>query len=131
MKIIIYILGLLSFLMASTSAKAVVAERTESPPEAWVMSIEICKDLPTQIQDEMDRGIVFMPWIQQQSQSCKWFGVGINDIFGIHQENELAVWKTYQECMDSPINVPEGFTLKTKYCQSIIEYNPDKPRRRN
>ena len=73
MKIIIYILGLLSFLMASTSAKAVVVERTESPPEAWVMSIEICKDLPPQIQDALDRGIVFMPWIQQQSQSCKWF----------------------------------------------------------
>ena len=128
MKTIIYIIGLLGFLMAPISAKAIEEDRGEFQPAVWVMSIEICKDFPPQLQDAIKRGIVFKHWLTQQ---CRWFGVGINDLMGVHQENELAIWPSYQECMDYDIDIREGFTLRKKFCQPIEVYNPDKPRRRN
>jgi len=131
MKTIIYILGLLSFLIAPISAKAVQDPRNAPDVEVWVMSIQICKDLPPQVQDAINRGIVFMPWMQLQSQSCKWFGVGTTNLMSPQDESELAAWPTYQDCVDAPINIPEGFTLKKRHCQPIVEYNPDIPRRRN
>ena len=127
MKTIIFTLGLLSFLIAPISAKAIEDIRGEPQPEVWIMSIEICRDLPPGLQDAIDRGIVFQPWVK--ATQCKWFAVGASDF--IQDNNELKIWLTYQDCMDSPISVPKGFTLETKYCQSIIEYDPDKPRRRD
>ena len=129
MKTIIFTLGLLSFLIAPLSAKAIEDLRVTPQSEVWVMSIEICRDLPPGLQDAIDRGIVFQPWVK--ATQCNWFGVGINDLMGVHQENELAVWQTYQKCMDSPINLPEGFTLRKQFCQSIKEYDPDNHRRRD
>ena len=127
MKIIIFTLGLLSFLIAPISAKAIEDIRGEPPPEVWIMSIEICRDLPPGLQDAIDRGIVFQPWVK--ATQCKWFAVGASDI--IQDNNELKIWPTYQDCMDSPISVAEGFTLRKQFCQSIKEYDPDNHRRRD
>ena len=129
MKTIIFIIGLLSFLVVPISTKAVENLRVTPQSEVWVMSIEVCKDFPPGLQDAIDRGIVFQPWVK--ATQCNWFGVGINDLMGVHQENELAIWPSYQECMDYDIDIREGFTLRKKFCQPIEVYNPDKPRRRN
>ena len=112
MKTVIFIIGLLVFLVAPISVKAIEDLRTEPDPEVWVMSVEICKDLPPEVKDAVDRGVVFL------SVQCKWFGVGTNNLI---QEDDLAAWPTYQDCMDSPIEIPDGFTLQRKYCQSIKE----------
>ena len=126
MKTIIFTLGLLSFLIAPISAKAIEDIRGEPQPEVWIMSIEICRDLPPGLQDAIDRGIIYQHWLIQQ---CKWFAVGASDI--IQDNNELKIWPTYQDCMDSNINVAEGFTLRKQFCQSIKEYDPDNQRRRD
>ena len=128
MKTIIFTIGLLSFLIAPTSAKAVQDLRMQPQSEVWVMSIEVCKDFPPGLQDAIDRGIVFQPWVK--ATQCRWFGVG-TQTFMEEFNNELGTWQTYQDCMDSDISAPEGFTLKTKFCQPIVEYDPDMPRRRN
>jgi|AP59_1055472.scaffolds.fasta_scaffold564081_1 hypothetical protein len=112
MKTVIFIFGLLSFLMVPISVPALEDLRTEPEPKVWVMSVEICKDLPPEVKDAVDRGVVFL------SVQCKWFGIGTNSLM---QENELAIWPTYQDCMDSPVSVPEGFILRNRFCQSIKE----------
>jgi hypothetical protein len=112
MKQVIFILGLLSFAIAPIPIKAIEEFRIEPQSEVWVMSVEICKDLPPEVKDAVDRGVVFL------SVQCKWFGVGTHNLI---QEDDLAAWPTYQDCMDSPIEIPDGFTLNKKFCQSIKE----------
>ena len=119
MKTIIFTLGLLSFLIAPISAKAIEDIRGEPQPEVWIMSIEICRDLPPGLQDAIDRGIVFQPWVK--ATQCKWFAVGTSDFN--QNNNELKIWLTYQDCMDSPISVPKGFILRKQFCQLAKEYN--------
>ena len=128
MKTIIFIITLLSFLIVPISTKAVENLRVTPQSEVWVMSIEVCKDFPPELQDAIDRGIVFQPWVRA-TQQCRWFGVGIDSL--IQDNNELSTWPTWQDCMDSYIDVAEGFTLRKRFCQPIVEYSPDIPRRRN
>ena len=128
MKTIIFIIGLLSFLVVPISTKAVEDLRANPQSEVWIMSIEICKDFPPELQGAIDRGIVFQPWAAA-IQQCRWFGVGTDSL--IQDNNELSIWPTYQDCMDASIFVAEGFILRKKFCQSIEEYNPDMPPRRN
>ena len=118
MKTIIFIIGLLSFLIVPISTKAVENLRVNPQPEVWIMSIEICKDFPPELQGAIDRGVVFQPWVRARQQ-CKWFAVGASDI--IQDNNELKIWPTYQDCMDSNIDVAEGFTLRKKFCQLLRE----------
>ena len=118
MKTIIFIITLLSFLIAPISAKAIEDLRVTPQSEVWVMSIEICKDFPPELQGAIDRGIVFQPWVRARQQ-CKWFAVGASDF--IQDNNELKIWPTYQDCMDSPISVAEGFTLRKQFCQLAKE----------
>ena len=117
MKITIFIIGLLSFLIAPISTNAREDLRAEPEPEAWVMSIEVCKDLPPEVQDAVKRGIVFKPWIVM-SQQCRWFAIGNYDLMN-DRENELQIWPSYQDCMDYNVEIKEGFTLKTRQCQSV------------
>lgn len=112
MKQVIVIFGLLSSLILPTSTQAIEDLRLEPDPEVWVMSVEICKDFPPEVQDAVDRGVIFL------GVQCKWFGVGTHSLI---QEDDLAAWPTYQDCMDSPIEIPDGFTLNQKFCQSVKE----------
>ena len=117
MKQAIFIFGLLSSLILPTSTQAIGDLRVVPDPDAWVMSIEVCRDIPPEVQDVIDRGIVFQPWLMM-SPPCKWFGVGTQSFI---PDNGLAIWSTYQDCMDAPISIPEGYTLKEKNCQIIEE----------
>ena len=115
MKTIIFIAGLLSFLIAPIATKAIEAVRGEPRPGVWIMSIEVCKDFPPEVQDAVKRGIVFL------TQQCKWFAIGTDNLMGVY-ENELSIWPTYQECMDADIvDVQEGFTVRKRFCQSMKE----------
>ena len=114
MKTIIFIAGLLSFLIAPIATKAIGDVRGEPRPEVWVMSIEVCKDFPPEVQDAVKRGFVHL------TQQCKWFAIEtVNHMDAQENENDLSFWETYQDCMDSPISVPEGFTIRKKFCQSM------------
>jgi len=114
MKTIIFIAGLLSFLIAPIATKAIEAVRGEPRPGVWVMSIEVCKDFPPEVQDAVKRGFVRL------TQQCKWFAMETNNFMGV-QENELSIWTTFQKCMDADIDVQEGFTIRKKSCQLIKE----------
>jgi hypothetical protein len=119
MKQVIFIFGLLSSLILPTSTQAIEDLRAAPDSDAWVMSIEVCRDMPPEVQDAIDRGIVFQPWLMM-SPSCKWFGVGTQSLIS---NNELAIWSTYQDCVDAPISIPEGYTLRKKHCQVINQLN--------
>ena len=112
MKTIIFTLGLLSFLIAPIATKAIEDVRGEPRPEVWIMSIEVCKDFPPEVQDAIKRGFVFL------RQQCKWFERGTYNLMGV-QENELSIWQTFKKCMDADIDVQEGFTIRKKFCQSM------------
>lgn len=117
MKQVVFIFGLLSSLLLPTPTQAIEDLRTEPEPEVWIMSAEICKDFPPELDDAVKRGIVFQPWLRA-AQQCRWFGISNNTLTN---DNELATWPTYQDCMDSHIPTPEGFTLRKKSCQSVKE----------
>tara|TARA_R110002020_G_scaffold177159_1_gene369932 strand:- start:415 stop:753 length:339 start_codon:yes stop_codon:yes gene_type:complete len=110
MRKIILLLGLMGFLTVSTSVCAVENPIVEPEPEIWLMSIEICKKFEPQIEDAVKRGVVFLP------RQCKWFGMGERNPF---RKNELAVWPTFDKCINAPITPPDGYILRTRNCQRI------------
>jgi len=113
MKRMIFTIGLLSFLIMSITAKADL--RTEPKPEVWVMSVEMCRVLPDEIQDAIKRGIIHQPQLIKMKQ-CRWFGIGTSDI---GQNNELETWPSNQDCIDHPVFAPEGFVIRNRNCQKI------------
>tara|TARA_R110002110_G_scaffold144570_1_gene333829 strand:- start:164 stop:571 length:408 start_codon:yes stop_codon:yes gene_type:complete len=89
------------------------------PEEIWIMSINVCRTVPPEIEQAYKKGQLAGINPLWFSPPCKWFALGAVTLNPIPED--LAVWPTLKACLAVPVNIKEGFYLRIRYCQPLTD----------
>ena len=82
----------------------------EPAPQEWIMSVEICKRFPPEMEAAVAAGIIFRP------RDCRWFMV---NTLGIGMDEEIAIWDSKEKCEKMELELDSLFFERNRNCQEI------------
>jgi len=82
----------------------------EPIPSEWIMSVEICRRFPPEVEAAVAVGIIF------PRRDCRWFMV---DTLGPGMGGGVAVWDSKEKCEKMELELDSLFFERNRNCQEI------------
>ena len=96
--------------LAAVTGLAMLAVVGEPVPQEWILSVEICKRFPPEIEGAVAAGIIF-PY-----RDCRWFVV---NALGPGMGGETAVWDSKEKCEKMELELGDLFFERNRNCQEL------------
>ena len=96
--------------LAAVTGLAMLAVVGEPVPQEWILSVEICKRFPPEIEGAVAAGIIFRP------RDCRWFVV---NKLGLGMDGEIAVWDSKEKCEKMELELGDLFFERNRNCQEL------------
>jgi hypothetical protein len=96
--------------LAAITGLTMLAVVREPIPSEWIMSVEICRRFPPEVEAAVAVGIIF------PRRDCRWFVV---NALGPGMGGEIAVWNSKEQCERAEFGLSDLFFERNRNCQEI------------